>query len=368
MFIETVIESLKEEIAIIGSGVVGSTAAWHLSKLGYRIVIIDPKIRKTVHLSACRTGTNASLGVLMCNTFQRTTGRAWLLRQQSKKLWSRWINQLNTKEFPISFETPLIKLATSEKEELAMQHLINTRKHLKIEALSEKEKSFYHDLWPNNKYGGMVSREDGRIDPFKLQESLYHNLKLLDVEMIEDQAINIHKIIRNNNLSWAVKLENFGTLYVAKIIICAAYNSNLLLKNIGYKLDLEAILGQAVEIEVELENNIIKQLPPVLNIHGINIIPKTKNHLIIGATIEKNNMPNKNNLEEMMSLGNNAPTWFQKSKIVDQWYGFRAKPRNRPAPVLEKIEQGLILATGHNRNGILLAPASADFIAKAIKD
>jgi glycine/D-amino acid oxidase-like deaminating enzyme len=36
---------------------------------------------------------------------------------------------------------------------------------------------------------------------------------------------------------------------------------------------------------------------------------------------------------------------------------------DRPAPLLEALEPGLILASGHYRNGVLLAPATAEWIA-----
>ena len=35
----------------------------------------------------------------------------------------------------------------------------------------------------------------------------------------------------------------------------------------------------------------------------------------------------------------------------------------RPAPLLEHLEPGLLLASGHYRNGVLLMPASAEWIA-----
>ena len=45
--------------------------------------------------------------------------------------------------------------------------------------------------------------------------------------------------------------------------------------------------------------------------------------------------------------------------MVRQWQGLRCRPVGRPAPVLEQLEPGLLLVSGHYRNGVLLAPASA---------
>jgi glycine/D-amino acid oxidase-like deaminating enzyme len=65
----------------------------------------------------------------------------------------------------------------------------------------------------------------------------------------------------------------------------------------------------------------------------------------------------------MRSLNDRAPTWLKKAEPIEQWSGLRARPVDRPAPLLEKLEPGLILASGHYRNGVLLAPATAEWIA-----
>ena len=68
----------------------------------------------------------------------------------------------------------------------------------------------------------------------------------------------------------------------------------------------------------------------------------------------------------MKSLNNLAPQWLQDTELVGQWHGLRARPQGRPAPLLEQLEPGLILATGHYRNGVLLAPASAEWVGQQI--
>ena len=42
-------------------------------------------------------------------------------------------------------------------------------------------------------------------------------------------------------------------------------------------------------------------------------------------------------------------------------------PQGQPAPVLMEPEPGLLIATGHYRNGVLLAPASAAWLAERIR-
>ena len=68
----------------------------------------------------------------------------------------------------------------------------------------------------------------------------------------------------------------------------------------------------------------------------------------------------------MKIMNGNAPKWLQKATIIEQWSGLRGRPIDRPSPVLKKLETGLIMATGHYRNGILLAPASAEWVVEEV--
>ena len=65
----------------------------------------------------------------------------------------------------------------------------------------------------------------------------------------------------------------------------------------------------------------------------------------------------------MRSLNSQAPEWLRTATVIDQWSGLRARPVDRPAPLLEELEPGLLLASGHYRNGVLLTPATATWVA-----
>ena len=87
----------------------------------------------------------------------------------------------------------------------------------------------------------------------------------------------------------------------------------------------------------------------------------------MGATIEKGSEPNLLNKKEMLNMNNTAPKWIRKAKIRNEWNGIRARPINEPAPLLKELEPGLLINTGHYRNGILLAPSCAEWIELEIK-
>ena len=89
--------------------------------------------------------------------------------------------------------------------------------------------------------------------------------------------------------------------------------------------------------------------------------------MIIGATVESGTKPSLLYKQEMLTMNNTAPKWMTKARVIHEWSGIRAKPINEPAPLLKQLEPGLLINTGHYRNGILLAPACAEWIGLKIE-
>ena len=177
--------------------------------------------------------------------------------------------------------------------------------------------------------------------------------------------LNNFSYLKNQN-KWLLKLDNGLLLEKDLVVICASFESKEILKKINYELKLEPILGQAVELELKNDKPDPSKWPGIISTEGINLILKNKNRLIIGATLEPGEKINKQSKYNMLKMNNSAPNWLKKASIKNEWFGIRAKPIGRPAPILEDLGNGLILNTGHYRNGILLAPACAEWVAQTI--
>ena len=356
----------KKKIAVIGSGVIGTTSAWHLAELGYEVVIISPDLNKKVNYSENLSGTNASLGVLMGYVFKRSSGRSWRLRKRSMQLWPEWLNRLSTDEIPLKIHTPLVVIASSPKEQQLMVNLSSERQSLGLEFFSGNT---YHHLsrcWPNHQFGGLISHYDGRLDPKTLMKSLISKLKKLNVNLIKAKVSHIKKESLNHK-EWLVHLSNKDTVKADAVVICTACGSESLISPLGYSRPIEPVLGQALHLECLEKQKNWDMWPAVLTYEGVNLIPKkSTNTFLMGATLEPGINANKIALQKMQSMKDNCPEWIKASYIKSHWKGIRAKPIGRPAPLLESLEDGLILNTAHYRNGILLAPACAEWVGNEL--
>ena len=359
-------EKKLTEISVIGSGIAGITTAFHLGKKGYKVNLIDPTVNSEINNLSPKNGTQASLGVLMGNVYKRSKGRAFLLRNKSMKLWKEWLTQINYSESNLIFEKPLIKLANSKKEYQSMIDLSNNKHG--IEILDKNSLEFWNSIFETKLTGGLISHEDGRLNPIRLVKSLMQSLDQIKISKINKNVICISKNSNLYNKRWKIGLENNQSINQDYIVICSSLNTQKLLKPLGHEILLEPILGQVLELELKKEISNWKEWPAILNYQSINFIHHLPKYMLIGATIERGTKASLIDKQQMLTLNNSAPKWMINARICHEWNGIRAKPINEPAPLLKELEPGLLVNTGHYRNGFLLAPACAEWIGLKIEN
>ncbi|ABV51589.1 Glycine/D-amino acid oxidase (deaminating) [Prochlorococcus marinus str. MIT 9215] len=347
----------KAHIVIIGSGIIGKFNALELSELGFQVTIIDP--------TQLQNSSNAALGLLMGNMYQKKRGRSWDLRKQSIELWPQWITFLQKFNCALNIEKPLIQLTTNEEKFKKLEKFIYESNDLDLKIL-ERDSIFIKNInkaFQTKNIKGMISLQDGRINAFSLLKTLDKYLKYKKVNLLEEEIIKIRK----SKNQWLSTTKNNRDIKSDIVILCNSLKAVNLLNNISDEIKLKPVLGQAMEIEINDAEVDLLSLPKQFNINGKNIIPKSKNKLIIGSSDEYSSKPEENTFEKLTNFLDKKPNWLMKGKISKKWYGIRSRPDGEPSPIMRKIEDGLLICTGFYKNGILLAPACSKWVANEIK-
>jgi glycine oxidase len=102
---------------------------------------------------------------------------------------------------------------------------------------------------------------------------------------------------------------------------------------------------------------------------GVYLVPRRDGRLIVGATVEDKGFDaalTAGGVLTLLDAAWRAVPAIEELAIDDMWVGHRPGSRD-DAPILGPSRlPGLIYATGHHRNGILLTPVTADTIASLI--
>jgi len=310
----------------------------------------------------------AALGVLMAQVFHRASGRSWRLRQRSLALWEQWIAQLQAQGHPVELRRGLLLLASSPEELQRQQLLVRERQAMGLPL----------ELWPAERLttlqpllppalGALWSPADAQLDPQPVLQALRVELERLGTQLHREAATALQA---QGDGQWRVHLRDGSDLSSPVVVICAGAGTPTLLRSLGMAAPLEPVLGQALELGHAPRQPAWSWSPnwPAAAVwQGINLVPRPDGLLWLGATLEPGHQAGPAALETMASLNGQAPGWLQQSQRLRQWQGLRLRPQGRPAPWLEQLAPGLLLAAGHYRNGLLLAPATAEWISAQVE-
>ena len=347
----------KIKILIIGSGIIGKSNAFELSNYGFDITLVD---QGEIHNSS-----NAALGILMGKIYQKRKGRSWMLRQKSSELWPKWINILKRYNPEIKIDKPLFLLTNNLEKFKKLTTFASNYPHDELEIVEANSYNLnqINQTFKGNKLQGIISHKDGRINPRVLLNTLDMALESQNIKKINNQIIKIEKKKKN----WKLKLKTGEILTSEIVLLCNSLDSLKLIDSDIHNIKLKPVLGQAVEVFHEEINTNFLDLPNLLNINGKNLITISKEKILIGSTDEYNFKPDEFYINELFEFLQHKPKWLDKKNISRRWFGIRSRPEGEPSPILKSLDQGLILCSGFYKNGILLAPACANWVLEEIK-
>jgi glycine oxidase len=345
-------------VGIIGCGIVGASIAFELSKF--------PELKVTVFdkQPPAQASTGAALGVLMGVVSHKTKGRNWHLRETSLQRYETLIPELEAVTGrKIPFNKQGILMLCSEGEDLSKwEKLAATRKSQgwKLEIWDvERVREFCPHLDLNNNIiAGIYSPQDRQVDPTAL------TLALVDASQRNGVIFEFGVEVAGAAIADSVEFD--------RLIVSAGLGSAAVTASLNQLVDIRPVLGQALHLRLKnpLGN---PDFAPVITCDDIHIVPLANQECWIGATVEfpENGgevQANADMLDEVMARAIALCPALAEAEIIRKWSGLRPRPEGRPAPIIEALpsHSKVLIASGHYRNGVLLAPATARSIREMI--
>jgi glycine oxidase len=362
------------KIAIIGCGIVGAAIAYELSRVpGLKIVLLDEKVPAS-------GSTGAALGVLMGAISHKTKGRAWKLRQASMERYETLIDELESLTgIHIPFNRQgIVILCFSEEALEKYRKLVDVR----------RSQGFYLEIWDlkqlkakcpqivcENVIGAVYSERDRQVNPTLLTQALVAGAAINGVDCKFE--VKCQKFINedaNGSNLWQCKqiLLRDGSIDIDWLAIAAGLGSTPLTAELTKSLDLRPVLGQALQLKLAHPLGHL-EFQPVITGDDVHIVPIGDGEYWIGATVEFPDdtgevMAQAELLEKVRQDAIAFCPELANATIVRTWSGVRPRPEGIAAPIIGHLEgySNVLLATGHYRNGVLLAPATVLAIRKII--
>ncbi|MCT7981916.1 FAD-binding oxidoreductase [Laspinema sp. A4] len=362
-------------VAIIGCGVVGAAIAYELSLLpNLEITVID------CHQPA-QGSTQAALGVLMGIISHKVKGRLWRLREQSIRRYHTLIRELEAIA-PISFNRQGILMLCFPGEDMAQWEKLAATRHTQgwqLELLEPREvRQRYPQLGTVEIVGAVHSPQDGQVDPVVLTRALVRAAQGNGVRFRFSEGVERINYTETDSGKRCDRLEmTGGNLAVDWLVMSAGLGSTPLTAGLESPVEIRPVLGQAIHLRLEtpMGNG---ESQPVITGEDVHIVPSQGGDYPVtdywvGATVEFTGEgdPMKGDPALLQQVLQRAIAFcpdLASGEIVRTWSGLRPRPEGQPAPLIGPLAGfgNVLLATGHYRNGVLLAPATALEIRQAI--
>lgn len=353
------------DVVVIGAGVVGLGIAWRLAQRGARVTVFDKN-------AAGQGASHAAAGMLAaCAEAEPGEEALVALGRASQRMWPAFAAELRDAtgiDVELREEGTLIVALTADDQARLMHDLAFQKGlGLPLDWISAAEARRREPHLGPRLAGAIVSPEDHQVDNRKLAAALRAAAEAAGVLVRERTAVA--RILVAEDRAAGVVLAD-GSHLAAGAVVLAAGAWSRQIEGIAPEVlpPVRPIKGQMVALRMDAAAPLIRHVVWGPNIY---MVPRNDGRLILGATVEEKGFDKALTAGGVLSLLEAA--WrvvpaIEELPVDEMWVGHRPGSRD-DAPILGPAPiRGLVYATGHHRNGILLAPITADAVARMVLD
>jgi len=345
------------DVIIVGGGVIGASIAFELAAEKLDVLLIDSQ-------QPGREASWAAAGMLSPGPDSPDALPLVPLAKESMRLYPEFIASVEELSGKITafarkgvFEVFTAPNGESERDKMVAQY---QTLGLSIEPVATSvARKAEPALGPAVRAAAWLPQE-ATLDPRMLMEALLSALQNRGVGILLDSPVSSVMVDGNHCTGVVTRGRNIP----AKSIVVAAGCFSGAIDWLGRYAPTRPIRGQLLALESKSVG-----LARTLRSNKAYLVPRPNGRIIAGSTLEdagfeKHVTPAgvRKILDGVLEL---APT-LANAQLVDAWAGLRPGTPDH-LPILGSTDiRGLYMATGHYRNGILLAPATAKLLSRWI--
>ena len=351
------------DVVIVGGGVIGLSLALRLARRGARVSVVDNKLPGQA--------THAAAGMLAPLSESSGDGPMLDIGLASLEKYPDFVEQVaDFAKSPLRIEgNGLLRIAQNEDEAKHLKAAFQRRSHQSLpqELLTPEDLREAEPLLSPTVTLAVRSPAERHIHPRLLLAALWKAAQNLGVEIFLDETLT--SIVHEDGVIQAVRTES-RTLSCGRFVICGgAWSGAIAMLLPRAALAVAPLKGQIAALEASGAS----PLRHTIYAHSRYLVPRDSGEIVIGATEEP-------------EAGFDAATYpyaisrlrldaealvpaLSGLPLSSAWSGLRPASADG-LPILGRLPHwdNAYTATGHGRNGILLAPQTADLLTACILD
>jgi glycine oxidase len=351
-------------VAIVGAGVCGLGIGWRLAQAGARVDVFDRG-------EAGRGATWAAGGMLAAG-LEAEPGEEKLyeLTRLAQAQWPAFARELEAASgIDLGYRdegTLVIALTRDEVEQLRFDYEFQTGQGVELEWLSGAEARRREPHLKPGIAAAVHSPADHQVENRQLALALKEAFSRAGGRLHEGREVSGLDIEAGKARGlWLGEAHQAADVVV---LAAGAWSNDLPGLPEAVRPPVRPVKGQMLALQMDPAAPLIEH---VVWVPKAYLVPRNDGRLLIGATVEEKGFDDSltaGGVFALLEAAWRALPGIEELPIVEFWAGFRPTSRD-DAPILGPTSvDGLLFATGHHRNGILLAPVTGDALAHYILD
>ncbi|MEV3970082.1 glycine oxidase ThiO [Streptomyces sp. NPDC050698] len=358
--------STSSDVLVIGGGIIGLVTAWRAAQRGFATAVVDPEpgggaAQVAAGMLAAVTelhyGEQTLLGLNLASARRYPDFAAELTELTGRDLGYRRCGTL------------AVALDADDRAHLRELHVLQQQSGLESQWLSGRECRRLEPMLAPGVRGGLRVDGDHQIDPRRLAGAL--------VAACERTGVVFHR-------TWAQRLTVVreratgvvladGTEVAAGQVVLAGGSLSGRLAGVPEDVlpPVRPVKGQVLRLTMPQRHGpfLSRTVRAVVRGSHVYLVPRTSGELVIGATSEEmgwDTTVTAGGVYELLRDAHELVPGITELPLTETRAGLRpGSPDNAPLLGQTGLE-GLLLATGHYRNGVLLTPVTGDALAHVL--
>jgi glycine oxidase len=353
------------DVVVVGGGAIGLCCAWRAAQRGARVVVLD-RAQPPAGATRVAAGMLAPVGEL-------AFGEPELLRMTlaAAEFYPDFVAEL---ESATGMSTGYVRqgalhiaLDRDEAAELRRVHELQRSLGLGAEWLSPRRcRELEPGLTPSFN-GGVHAPEEAVVDPRQLSAALLSALAGEGTEVRAGTEVT-GSLLDGDRIEGVRTAAGEELRADAVVLACGAWSGEADWLPEHARPPVRPVKGQILELRAPGGEQPCER---IVASERIYLAPRPDGRLIVGATTEERGFDSTvtaGGVHELLREAYRLLPDVAEMELVEAMAGLRpGTPDNLPLIGPGELE-GLVLACGHYRNGILLAPSTGETVAKMLND
>ncbi|MEU3829526.1 glycine oxidase ThiO [Streptomyces sp. NPDC029080] len=358
--------SRTSDVLVIGGGIIGLVTAWRAAQRGLAVTVADPE--------PGGGAAQVAAGMLAAVTELHYGEETLLaLNLESARRYPAFAAELtDLTGHDLGYRrcgTLAVALDSDDRAGLRELHALQQRSGLESEWLSGRECRRLEPMLAPGVRGGLRVDGDHQIDPRRLAAALvaaceragvvFHRVRAARLDVAGDRAVG-------------ASTEDGGALRAEQVVLAAGSLSGRL-AGVPEALvpPVRPVKGQVLRLTVPRRYApfLSRTVRAVVRGSHVYLVPRENGELVVGATSEElgwDTTVTAGGVYELLRDAHELVPGITELPLTETRAGLRpGSPDNAPLLGPSGLD-GLLLATGHYRNGVLLTPVTGDVMAHAL--